>query len=89
MSGARPAAGHPPDHEPWWLFLRQEMREGDILVDVFYCARCLGRIECEATGSPVPPDRADARRRGPLQVLGSAARGEHPGEIRLSGRGVR
>lgn len=70
------AIGHPADHQPLWQFLRQEMRDGDILVDVFYCQRCPipGRIDIEATGSPVPPDRARAGQRGPLRTLGSAAR---------------
>lgn len=63
-------AQHPTDHEAHWLFLRQERREGDLLVDLFYCARCLGRIEVEATGSP--PEAT--HRRGPLPALGSAVR---------------
>lgn len=68
----QPTLEHPTDHEPFFLLLRQEQREGGLVVDVFYCARCLGRIEVEATGTPVS---GEFRHRGPLPALGSAARG--------------
>lgn len=64
---------HPADHESHWLFLRQERREEDLIVDVFYCARCLGRVEVEATGTPVTAE-SQPRTRGPLPALGTAAR---------------
>lgn len=67
------STGHPDDHEPFWLLLRQERREEDVIVDVFYCARCLGRVEAVATGTPVGAE-ARAHRRGPLPALGTSAR---------------
>lgn len=63
-------AAHPDDHQPLYLFLRQERREGDMIVDVYYCARCLGRVEVVATGVPVTADDRPVRR-GPLPTLGS------------------
>jgi hypothetical protein len=72
VSEQRPDAEHPTDHEPFWLFLRQERREAEVIVDVFYCARCLGRVEVLATGTPALPDRRPVR--GPLLTLGAAAR---------------
>ena len=69
--GSGPEVLHPADHAPFWLFLRQERREEDLVVDVFYCARCLGRIEAEATGSPLTVEPRALPRRLPL-TLGSA-----------------
>jgi hypothetical protein len=62
---------HPTDHPPFWQFLRQEHRDGALIVDVFYCAGCLGRVEVEATGTPLAPDERP-RLRGPLPSLGTA-----------------
>lgn len=69
-----PAIGpeqHPSDHQPLFLFLRQERREEDVIVDVFYCAVCLGRVEAVATGTPLAAEERP-RPRGPLPTLGSA-----------------
>lgn len=73
-------AEHPADHEPHWLFLRQVRHPADeeheAVLDVFYCARCLGRQEVlervESIGQH--PGEIGGRRRGPLPSLGSAVR---------------
>jgi hypothetical protein len=49
--------------------------EHEAVVDIFYCARCLGRQEVlEGMESKLSPDEKARRLRGPMPALGTAAR---------------